>query len=324
MAKKSSSPTKNGNLFSDFGDFSSITGALGISGNSKAPKNSASPKIQNTNILPDAVPNTSVTGVSANNIKDANYSEFVSSNNELHTGDPFSAGYSSGYESEFAKHTGNRFDGGHNGNLAFTKSGSSVPLFITDVNIDFSLTGSTAQSVSGQVFYPKNFNQASLVITCQAPNPLYYGKVIEAVRDSQMPLSYISHLRITQPNNQTNIIKGTYEEIKCQGYVSQATRSYQALTYSPEFQLVFTVAIWESPKDWADSTVTYPMQHDWRQLITPTKDNPILFEKEPVIAKTAAEQRQMADQATTSAQAAEAQQQLDAGGTLNNSKNNKP
>lgn len=292
MATKKTAPQKNRKSF--LGNvFGSVTGVV----------QDALDDVPKTTVTPTTTPNTSPSvpstrqplttdAINSARLIEANYSDFVSRSNKI---DPFAA-YGSGYEAEFAKQSKTTLDGKHNANLSFDGASQGIPLFVSDMNIDFNLNGETHQSAGGAVFYPKNFRQSDIVLTCQAPNPLYYGKVVESVRDGQMPYATIARLSIYKRGVEGEYnLKGPHPRFEAVGYVSLINRRHERFVYSPEFQISFTVVQFVSPEGWSGSVNSkYVIQGDWHNLVA---DPNRTYESTPKLAKTAVEQTQMAKEA---------------------------
>lgn len=215
----------------------------------------------------------------------ASYADFVS-NISINPHQRFSSSFDKGYEAAYSKSSGLRdqspLDRSYNGVIAFKRGGENlIPLFITDVITNFSLSGTTSYSASGSVFYPRNFAQTSILLRCQAPTQLYYGKVIEAIRDSHTPLDEMCRLFVIPKNGDTVAINGVFETIIADGYVTQAIRKHTRHEFSPEFEIPFTVSRFLAPSAWADGEVEYKANSDWHSLITSVRESPIQFEPPP-------------------------------------------
>lgn len=101
----------------------------------------------------------------------------------------------SGYDATYAKRASRSY-ARSNGQIAawIDKGGSQAsicwkwPLFITDVQIDFSIQGSTAQSKGTRDFYAHNFQMASFVVSGQSLDNVDYGMMCDFVHATQSNL----------------------------------------------------------------------------------------------------------------------------------------
>lgn len=301
MAQKKGSMTKGGGFFGDL--FGGVTNLISPLIDGKAAPGAASD-------VPDVVPTgpkvpTSRQPQTTKAIDSApyvptTYADFVSKKNKQSV----FAEYSRGYEAEFAKNSHTSLGKAHNGTLSFDGAGESIPLFVYDLSLDFVMNGGTQQSSKGAVFYPKNFRQSDLLVQCQAPNPLYYGKAVEAIRDSQMPSATIARLTIKKGGTPTKFnTRGDHEGIEAVGYVSLIARKHTRFVYSPEFEIRFTVVQFLSPTAWAGSVkLKYTVNADWHNLIAGAKGYDRDYEAAPEFGKTAEDFKRMAEAAANRSQ----------------------
>src|SRR3954468_19325866 len=76
-------------------------------------------------------------------------------------------------------------ESGVNAWLSYSADNTHVKLTVISVETDLTLSGSRGQSQLQQDFYPKNFEQPSFKIVCQARSQQEVGRVAEFVHKAQ-------------------------------------------------------------------------------------------------------------------------------------------
>lgn len=128
--------------------------------------------------------------------------------------------------------------------------------FVTDVEIDIALGGSTAQSRYKQDFYPKNFVQPSFTITGVCLDQVEYGVLCEFIHQSQHKSLHHSG-RLTQllvkgdtwkfkkkihvNKNGQQTVKGPRRPVVAKGHIGSIARAHEKFVYSPVFTFSFVV-----------------------------------------------------------------------------------
>ena len=126
-----------------------------------------------------------------------------------------------------------------------------VWLYCNSVKTQWQLNGSTAQSRSGRVFYPRNTLQGDLTFNCQWPNQDLYFQFIEflqfhydrAIQDITSPLS------IALPRGQyrmessdgTTMLFDVHKGMALQGYIRNMQALLDTTSFAPEAPIVIHV-----------------------------------------------------------------------------------
>lgn len=159
---------------------------------------------------------------------------------------------------------------GANGYLLNTSRGIAIPLWISDITVDFELAGNTAQSVFKRDFYPHNFVQPIFALKGQTFNQAQAGYMAEFIREGQLDCvsergggDYNSRglLRVIVPGAgyipyRTKIQdkpkpiyrrfnrsqRGWRDHLDIVGYIQQAKRSHQRFEVATEWGWNFVVA----------------------------------------------------------------------------------
>jgi hypothetical protein len=178
-------------------------------------------------------------------------------------GDSNLAPIHTGYDQHIALRTGREGTYGQaNGTL--NNNTNTWPLFVTAVDIDFEVSGSTAQSRLTRDFYPHNFVQPVFQISGQSIDNVDYAQMCEFIRESQYDLVsnfqlnklmqiYIKQRgipggRTTGPvvsfggKTETNqIMRGSHKPILAQGVILSIPRQHQTGVWAPEWTFGFQV-----------------------------------------------------------------------------------
>lgn len=162
-------------------------------------------------------------------------------------------------------------EGTANGRLSFGTLGptgtyaerESFPIWVYDLTSDFSLTGTTGQSVGKRDFYARNFNQPVYNFSGQTHNEHDYGRLVEFVRDAQeacvfSPKRTIMQVLINGHRGADEVIlhpgtdrarrapivrgqRGRRPPLGVQGYVNTIRRAHKRWVNAPEYQLQFII-----------------------------------------------------------------------------------
>jgi hypothetical protein len=145
-------------------------------------------------------------------------------------------------------------DSGANAYLSDSADNTHVLLTITAIETDLSLAGSRGQSQLQQDFYPRNFQQPSFTITCQARSQKEVGRVAEFVHKAQrnavaqgalmsliVPSGGLRHTRSSTSSGRPGM-RGTRKGMHCSGYVKSMPRSHKRHDPAPTFSFDFVVA----------------------------------------------------------------------------------
>lgn len=126
-------------------------------------------------------------------------------------------------------------------------NGERVFMWVSDVEAQFAMTGSTAQSRAYRRFYPHNFAQPTCTISGQCPNQYEMGRLAEFIRDSQLlqlednPL--LKFRLFTQGKDTARPLqKGKHRRISISGYVLNVPRTAERWVNAPEYRLEFAIA----------------------------------------------------------------------------------
>lgn len=167
------------------------------------------------------------------------------------------------------------------------------PMFITDVSIDNSLNGATAQSRTTRDFYPKNFVQPSFVIRGISLDQRDYGDLTdfvhylqyECVTNAKLAQIYVDGGGFNNKRQGTahafNVVangvvhtnqamRGGHAPLLCLGYVGSIDRIHTQYVYAPTYTFNFVVAeMVQGP--WQESMVQVTQQQNWIDIVKGTK-----------------------------------------------------
>jgi hypothetical protein len=145
-------------------------------------------------------------------------------------------------------------EGGANAWLSDTADNTHVKLTVIAVETDLSLAGSQGQSQMQRDFYPRNFQQPSYTITCQARSQQEVGRVAEFVHKAQRhAVSQGSLMGLVIPgggmkrtaasaDTKRDGMRGKRNGMSLSGFVKNAPRAHRRHDPAPTFALEFTVA----------------------------------------------------------------------------------
>ena len=143
-------------------------------------------------------------------------------------------------------------DTGANAWLRDSGDNTHVLLTVVSVETDLSLSGSDGQSQMQRDFYPKNFQQPSFTIVCQARSQQDVGRVAEFVHKAQrnavsqgslMTLIIPSGgLQKTAASIRQQGMRGVRKGMQADGYVKSMPRTHKRHDPAPQFTFEFVVS----------------------------------------------------------------------------------
>lgn len=165
-------------------------------------------------------------------------------------------------------------------------NGKYLNLWVEEMSIDFSISGSTGQSRWKREFFPRSFNQPTLNMFGFMPNPREYNKLAAFVRESHAealnlnrnysesakskPSGYPTVTLLMNPRSalgRARNQKGGRKGMKLEGYIKSVAAGATRFEQAPRFELGFiiassdgTVGIYDDRLD-AGSQIT-----DWMRL----------------------------------------------------------
>lgn len=147
--------------------------------------------------------------------------------------------------------------------VLITTSGQELKLWIEDLRLNFSMSGTMGQSRYRKQFYPKAFNQPSMMVRGKMPNQYEYNKLAAFIREShfdalnQTNRKTVSDgtkatfdkktvtLRIKNagegPRPKRNL-KGGHIVLAFEGYIKNIEAGAEKFQFAPDFQFEFVVA----------------------------------------------------------------------------------
>lgn len=145
--------------------------------------------------------------------------------------------------------------------------GPSVNLWVNNVEIDFGLSGTTAQSAKIRSFFAHNSNPPIFTVQCQAPNQYVYGKTIEFMRSSQRGFSDLAYLHIRGGGNKANnSTRGPHKDLSAEGYVETVARRHDNQQRGAQtFTFSFVTAFMHQP--WVDTAYDPPPILTWKDVV---------------------------------------------------------
>jgi hypothetical protein len=208
---------------------------------------------------------------------------------------PYSQDFISGYDSQVGRLiAAKRIAALKKTNAVLCHNSYYFPLFITDLTIDFALSGDTAQSALTRDMYPHNIVMPTFALDGQCYDQTSYGMLTEFVHYHQRhaitnPNANLMQLYVAgnvYPNINGNSgstqgvkhnnsfhpnqgIKGQHDPILCLGYIMSMPRQHQTGVYAPTYSLNFTVSTMLAGP-YTDSTATNTQQSTWVDLLTGT------------------------------------------------------
>jgi len=141
-------------------------------------------------------------------------------------------------------------------------------LWVEEMSIDFSISGSTGQSRWKREFFPRSFNQPTLMMTGFMPNPREYNKLAAFVRESHSEALNINRNYSETSGGNTNTYKnssiplptvtlltnprktfgrsrnqkGGRRGMKLEGYIGSINAGAERHQQAPQFQIEFIIA----------------------------------------------------------------------------------
>jgi len=153
--------------------------------------------------------------------------------------------------------------------------GTDIALWVYEVNMDFSMSGSTGQSRYRRQFYPHSFNQPTMTVKGQMANQFEYNRLASFVRETHLEALtrnsslYLAKQRQGKPKISNTAssslqtvrlmirrspkqmggvgkirrnLKGAHRDIILEGYIKNIAAGAIKFNFSPEFQFDFIVA----------------------------------------------------------------------------------
>lgn len=123
-----------------------------------------------------------------------------------------------------------------------------VWMWVNDINANFAMSGSTAQSKKLRSYFPHNFAQPSITLSGQTPNQYQYNRLAEFVRKCHAQSVLNSNentirLVVLAGGEETKrpIVRGHRNSIYLDGYISNMPRRAERFINAPEFQFEFII-----------------------------------------------------------------------------------
>lgn len=148
--------------------------------------------------------------------------------------------------------------------------GSTVKLWISEINMDFSMSGSTGQSRYRRQYYPKSFNQPSILVRGQMPNQFEYNRLATFVRECHFESLTGNRFLYAKKANQSRAaakassaslntikllikdagsvgkirrnLKGGHKGLVFEGYIKNIAAGAVKFNFAPEFEFEFVNA----------------------------------------------------------------------------------
>jgi hypothetical protein len=124
---------------------------------------------------------------------------------------------------------------------------TTASLHVSSFDTALSLSGSTGQSPMTRDFYPHNFVQTTLNITCQAPGDFSLGEIAEFIHTAQrdcVRTGKVMALSIPEAGlfHTSRTMRGRASAINAFGYVRSMPRSHKRHSPAPDFQFDFVIS----------------------------------------------------------------------------------
>lgn len=145
-------------------------------------------------------------------------------------------------------------ESGVNAWLSDSADNTHVKLTITSIETDLKLSGTRGQSQLQQDFYPRNFEQPSFTITCQARSQKEMGRVAEFVHKAQrnavsqgslmaliIPQGGLRNTRASADNKRDGM-RGVRRGMNMTGFVKSMPRTHKRFEPAPTFVFDFVVS----------------------------------------------------------------------------------
>lgn len=134
-----------------------------------------------------------------------------------------------------------------NSNCRITDGTNYVDLYIYELQTEFSLGNTTAQSQRTRTLFARNFIQTSYTLLGQSHNQEDYANIAEFVQHTQQDIvtSNIRNLTLAlNPGGNTNTLggmKGYHQPLMVTGYIRSFERSHERFVYAPQYQFDFVI-----------------------------------------------------------------------------------
>lgn len=174
--------------------------------------------------------------------------------------------------------------------------GDKIHFWIEDIEANFAMAGSTAQSRHVRQFFPHNMVQPSIIVRGIAPNSYQYNRLANFVRQAQWdavsgqelaragidlrgePDNPITTLNLTiragitglyPPTGRT--VKGRHKAWKLEGYVKSMSAGAKRFEQAPRFQFEFLIAASKLADGsnvgiWSDTAVQGDILKSWMDI----------------------------------------------------------
>ena len=144
-----------------------------------------------------------------------------------------------------------------------TTDNQELKLWIEDLVLNFSMSGTSGQSRYRRQFYPKAFNQPSMMVKGKMPNQFEYNKLAAFIRESHFDALNQTNRRTAEDGSQAVFdkktvtlhiknagegsrpkrnIKGGHIVLAFEGYVKNIEAGARKFQFAPDFQFEFVVA----------------------------------------------------------------------------------
>lgn len=163
----------------------------------------------------------------------------------------------------------------YNGWLTSADHKSEFHLWIYEVGMGFSLTGSTGQSEKTRSFFPRNFSQPAIIVRGQAFDQAHYRKLGEFIREQQLAslkTGIPMHLTIPHGGKKSLVARnkykqrGRHEGISADGYVLQMNTGGEFGQFSPNYEFTFTISRSHAGVLSWDRAVTTRRLKSWNEI----------------------------------------------------------
>ena len=119
----------------------------------------------------------------------------------------------------------------------------AMDLFIREYRVSFVLQGSTGQAQLQRDFYPRNFQQASFVISGESPNQNYYNLLGEFVHYGQRKaVTTGKPMALEVHTSGTPSVRGADQGFLAEGYIDQMERGAAFGEFAPDYDFNFIVS----------------------------------------------------------------------------------
>jgi len=149
--------------------------------------------------------------------------------------------------------------------MLITNNNNVLKLWIEDVVMDFSMSGSAGQSRYRKQFYPKAFNQPTMKVSGRMPNQFEYNKLASFIRESHFDaLNQVNRnigevfadnkydtntirffIKGTSSGTQTQPkrnLKGNHLPLGFRGYIKNIAAGATKFEFAPQFKFDFVIA----------------------------------------------------------------------------------